>query len=67
MVSRSGEMPSKLRVECPKCGAQATVGLQYAQGETSDYDGACLGELKDGRPCGTWLLLTVTMSEEATK
>ena len=67
MVSRSGQMTSTLKVECPNCGAQALVTLQYAQGGTSDYEGVCLEELADGSSCGTSLLLTVTLSEEATE
>ena len=67
MVTRSGQTPSTLRVECPNCGGQATVALQYAQGETSDYEGVCLEELDNWGPCETSLLLTVTLSKEATQ
>ena len=66
MVSRSSEISPTLGVECPNCGAQATVALKYTQGETSDYEGLCVEELEGGSPCGTSLLLTVTLSEEVT-
>ena len=64
MVSRSGQMRSTLQVECPHCGARATVALRYTKGETSDYEGVCLEGLEGGGTCGTSLLLTATLSEE---
>jgi len=37
LVSRYGEMPSTVQVECPNCGAQATVSLQYMEGNKIGY------------------------------
>ena len=66
MVSRSGEMPSTLQVQCPNCGNLGTVSLQYVEGATSDYQGVCKFRLKDRDPCGVSLLLTVDIPEGTT-
>ncbi len=65
MVSRYGELPSTLRVQCPNRGVLAAISLKYTEGDTGDYEGECEAELKGGRLCGASLLLTVTIPEEA--
>ena len=63
MVSRYGQMLSSVRVECPNCGANAHIPLQYTDGSTNDYEGVCDARLEDGDPCGVSLLLTVNIPE----
>jgi hypothetical protein len=65
MVSRYGELPSTVRVQCPNCGVFAAISLKYTEGDTGDYEGECHAELKGGRLCEASLLLTVTIPEEA--
>lgn len=65
MVSRYGELPSTVRVQCPNCGDFAAISLSYTEGDTGDYEGVCDAELEGGGLCGASLLLTVTLPEEA--
>ena len=65
IVSRYGELPSTVRVQCPNCGVLAAISLKYTEGDTGDYEGECDAGLKGGRLCGASLLLTVTIPEDA--
>ena len=64
MVRRTGELPTTVQIQCPGCGQFSAISLQYSEGDTADYEGACQGELEGGGLCGTYLLLTVTVPEE---
>ena len=64
MVSRQGELPSSIRVECPNCGFFSPVALSYAEGTTADYEAVCESELGAGGLCGAALLVTVTVPED---
>ena len=66
MVSRYGELPSTVRVQCPNCGVFASISLKYTEGDTGDYEGVCDAELEGGGLCGASLLLTVSLPKEAT-
>lgn len=66
MVSRDGKMPSSVQVECPNCGTDAHISLQYTNGSTNDYEGVCDARLEDGDPCGVSLLLTADIPEGMT-
>ena len=66
MVSRCGETPSSVRVECPDCGADAQISLQYTDGSTNDYEGVCDARLEDGDLCGVALMLTANLPEGTT-
>ena len=52
MVSRYGELPSTLRVQCPNRGVLAAISLKYTEGDTGDYEGECDAELEGGGLCG---------------
>ena len=64
MVSRQGEFPPSIRVECPRCGFFSAVALRYAEGNTADYEGVCESKLETRGLCGAALLLTVTVPED---
>ena len=64
MVRRTDELPTTVQIQCPGCGHFSSIPIQYSEGDTADYEGACQGELKGGGLCGTYLLLTVAVSEE---
>jgi len=64
MFRRTGELPPTVQIQCPGCGHFSSVSIQYSEGDTADYEGECQGELEGGGLCGTYLLLTVTISEE---
>lgn len=66
MVSRYGELPSTVRVQCPNCSVFASISLRYTEGDTGDYEGVCDAELEGGGLCGASLLLTVSLPKEAT-
>ena len=52
MVSRYGELPSTVRVQCPNCGVFASISLKYTEGDTGDYEGVCDAELERWRSLG---------------
>ena len=66
IVSRYGEFPSTVRVQCPNCGIFASISLKDTEGDTGDYEGICDADLEGGGLCGASLLLTVSLPVEAT-
>jgi len=64
MVRRNDELPTTVQIQCPGCGHFSSIPIQYSDGDTADYEGACQGELEGGGLCGTYLLLTVAVSGE---
>ena len=66
MVSRFGELPSTVRVQCPDCSVFASLSFQYTEGDRGDYEGVFDAEREGGGPCGASMLWTVTIPEEAT-
>ncbi len=65
MVRRADELPTTVQIQCPGCGQSSSISLQFSEGDTADYEGACQVELEGGGLCGTYLLLTVTIAEGA--
>ena len=63
MVGRTDELPTTVQIQCPGCGYFSSIPIQYSEGNTADYEGACQGELEGGGLCGAYLLLTVAVSE----
>ena len=57
MVTRRGEFPATIRVECPSCGQLGPVALRSAEGSTAEYEDFCEGEPRGGSPCGTALVV----------
>ena len=65
VISRDGQIPPTIQVECLNCGLVTSIPMKYSDGATFDYEGTCTGRL---RPtvglCRTSLLITVTIPEE---
>ena len=64
MVRRTDELPPTVQIQCPGFGHFSSISIQYSAEGTADYEGACQRELEGGGLCGTYLLLTVAVSEE---
>ena len=64
MSSNQSEFPSKVRVECLRCGYFNQLGLRYAGDSVADYEGVCENDLEANGTCASALLVTVTLSEE---
>jgi hypothetical protein len=64
VVTRRGEFPATIRVECPNCGQLSPVALRSAEGSSAEYEDFCEGEPRGGSPCGTALLVTATRTED---
>ena len=64
MVRRTNELPTNVQIQCPRRGHYSSVSIQFSDEDTADYEGVCQVELEGGSLCGTYLLLTATVSEE---
>ncbi len=71
-ISKDGEIPPTIQVECPNCGRVSSIPMKYADGATIDYEGTCTGSIRvTGRPlptlCKTAILITYSIPEESDR